>query len=98
VGIHEHEYRIEIYGSEATIVGHSDNGVDFDIRAGRPTDTALSAVPLSSPEPPSGPMPRTDRLWTKVQAHSLLLEDWRPAGDGQPPLSPIPSLRDGWQG
>lgn len=97
VGIHQHEYRIEIYGSDATIVGHSDNGVDFDIRAGRPTDMALSTVPLSPREPASGPIPQTDRLWTKVQAHALLLEDWRPAFDGHPPLSPIPSLRDGWQ-
>lgn len=97
VGIHQRECRIEIFGSDGTIVGLSEDGVAFDIKAGSVADAALKPVPVSARQPLSGPVPQTDRSWTKVQAHILLLEDWRPAFDGQPTLSPVPTLRDGWQ-
>lgn len=83
MGAHADHYRLEVFGSEGTIIG------DGDLRsarysAGLATDDGLTPLQVDEREPA-----HPDRLPTGLAGHAsramaLMLEDWLPAFDGEP--------------
>lgn len=95
VGLHASGLRFEAGGSDGSILLGSgpDGAYAFTGRAGEAARTALPADERHPKGP--GALDPTAPLAMQVRATALLLEDWRPALAGQPPLAAIPTLRDG---
>lgn len=92
VGAHASGSRIEIFGSEGTLVYDGQQ-----IRAGAAKDPGLSVLPFSTREPVSGADLGRRHSAAPTRALALMLEDWMPALRGGTAVRAIPGLRDGWR-
>jgi predicted dehydrogenase len=98
IALHVDQRRVEIYGSDGTIV---IDGVlqgtagQTRIRAGRLGEDGLTDVAPSTREPRSGAEIPARRAGPAIRALALMLEDWLPAFDGGPAPG-VPTLYDGW--
>jgi len=95
VGAHTKGYKLEIFGSEGTVLAAGGRGAAVDLRFGRASDEGLAPYPLSDREPLSGrPIPPRAAAWA-IRSLALMLEDWLPAFDGKP--TQVPNLYDGYR-
>jgi predicted dehydrogenase len=92
MGVHADHYRLELFGSDGTIIG------DGDLRSaayslGAATDDGLRPLAVDEREPA-----HPDRLPRGLAGHAsramaLMLQDWLPAFDGAP--SDVATFEDG---
>ncbi len=83
MGAHADHYRLELFGSDGTIIGDGDLR-STAYRAGAATDDGLRPLAVDDREPA-----HPERLPTGLAGHAsramaLMLEDWLPAFDGAP--------------
>jgi predicted dehydrogenase len=92
MGAHADHFRLELFGSDGTIIG------DGDLRsarysAGLATDKGLSPLPVAERAPARPDMLPSGLAGYASRAMALMLEDWLPAFDGG--ASTAPTLQDG---
>jgi len=83
MGAHADHYRLELFGADGTIIG------DGDLRsatylAGAAADDELSPLAVSNREPADPQHLPSGLAGHASSAMALMLEDWRPAFDGEP--------------
>jgi len=93
--VHTKGYRLEIFGSDGTLLATGGRGAEVNVRFGRANDAGLGPYPLSDRMPRGGrPIPPRAAAWA-IRSLALMLEDWLPAFDGKP--TPVPNLHDGYR-
>jgi len=92
IGAHADHYRLELFGSEGTIIGDGTLR-SADYRIGVAGDDALSPLPISDRQPAHPENLPHGLAGHASRAMALMLEDWLPAFDGPP--SAAPTFDDG---
>jgi len=92
IGAHADHYRLELFGSEGTIIGDGTLR-STDYRIGAASDDALTPLPISDREPAHPENLPHGLAGHASRAMALMLEDWLPAFDGAP--SAAPTFDDG---
>jgi predicted dehydrogenase len=92
IGAHADHYRLELFGADGTIIG------DGDLRstgylAGAAADDGLCPLAVDDREPAHPECLPKGLAGHASRAMALMLEDWRPAFDGQP--SAVATFEDG---
>lgn len=83
VGAHADHYRLELFGSEGTIVGDGTlRSATYEL--GAATDAGLRPLTLSDREPAHPENLPTGLAGHASRAMALMLEDWLPMFDGKP--------------
>lgn len=92
MGAHADHYRLELFGSDGTIIGDGDlRSTAYSI--GAATDDGLRPLPVSDRVPAHPENLPKGLAGHASRAMALMLEDWLPAFDGAP--STTPTFSDG---
>lgn len=92
MGAHTDHYRLELFGSDGTIIG--DGGLrSARYRAGLAGDDGLAPLSVDEREPANPDVLPSGLAGHAARALALMLHDWLPAFDGAP--SAAPTFADG---